>query len=133
MAEVLERRGRLLFLEANLRELAIASHDFRRVIATGLRTQIITISLSPNEEIGSEMHPVSEEILFIVSGTAKAVVDEKTFDVRGGDAILLPAGSVHNLTNTGSTNLAVITIASPPQFPPDAVQRTKTAALSAQP
>lgn len=121
-----------MLFEGNIRELAIAGRDFRRVIATGPHSQLVTMSLPPREDIGMEVHPETDQILFIASGKGKALVDGTSADVREGDAVLVPAGAEHNLTNVGTGNLALFAVCTPPHHEPGTVHRSKAEAMAAE-
>lgn len=121
-----------MLYSGNINKLAAKNHDFRRVVATGPQSQLVTMRLPPKEDIGKEVHPLTDQILFIVSGTGKAVVNDETVEVREGDAVFVPAGAEHDLINSGPGDLALYTVYSPPNHAPGTVHRSKTEALAAE-
>jgi mannose-6-phosphate isomerase-like protein (cupin superfamily) len=107
---------------------------FRRVLFTGKHAQLVVMCLQPGEEIGKEMHTNVDQFFRIEQGEAKVVVDEKEEHVvRGADAILVPAGTYHNVINVSKTTpLKLYTIYSPPNHPDGTVHKTKHEAEAAE-
>jgi mannose-6-phosphate isomerase-like protein (cupin superfamily) len=108
--------------------------DFRRVLFTGTHAQLVVMSLQPGEEIGDEVHPNVDQFFRIEQGEAKFVINEKEEHVvRDADAILVPAGTSHNVINVSKTKpLKLYTIYSPPNHPDGTVHRTKHDAEAAE-
>ena len=108
------------------------SQSFRSVRFTGTHTQVVTMTLRPGEDIGAEVHPDNDQVLIFTEGTARAEVGGETRQVSAGDLVVVPAGTEHNLVNTGSTQLRLITVYGPPDHAPDTVHETKAQALAAE-
>ena len=98
--------------------------DFRRVLYTGKNMQLVLMNLKPEEEIGEEVHELSQ-FLRIEEGEAKAVVGGEEYILKAGDSVIVPEGVKHNLTNTGHVDLKLYSIYTPPQHPPETVHETK--------
>ena len=107
---------------------------FRQVLFTGKHTQLVVMSLQPGEEIGKEMHPNVDQFFRIEQGEARFVLSEKEEHlVRDGDAVVVPAGTYHNVLNSSKmTPLRLYTIYSPPNHPDGTVHKTKTDAEAAE-
>jgi mannose-6-phosphate isomerase-like protein (cupin superfamily) len=105
---------------------------FRAVRFTGRHTQVVVMTLQPGEDIGAEVHPDNDQVLVFTEGTARAEVGGEQQDLGAGDLVVVPAGTQHNFTNTGSGVLRLITIYGPPDHAPDTVHRTKTEAEEAE-
>jgi mannose-6-phosphate isomerase-like protein (cupin superfamily) len=90
--------------------------------------------LQPDEEIGREMHPNVDQFFRIEQGEARFVLGEiEEHEVRDGDAVVVPAGSYHNVVNTSKTAaLRLYTLHSPPNHPDGTVHKTKTEAEAAE-
>jgi len=101
------------------------NRDFRRVLHTGERTQVVAMALPPGVDIGSETHSHVEQLLFVQSGHGKAVLDGKTEPLGPGDAIVVPAGTKHNVINTGRVPLKLFTVYSPPNHIDGRVHATR--------
>jgi quercetin dioxygenase-like cupin family protein len=69
-------------------------------------------SLAPGKTIESHVDPM-EEIYFITSGEGEMTVGEETRHVVPGDAVWVPAGSAHALTNSGDEDCIILVVASP--------------------
>jgi len=98
---------------------------FRQVLVNGKHTQIVIMSIPPGGEIGEEVHPANDQILFLVSGEGKVLLNGKEGVFRSGDIVLVKAGTRHNFINTGDTDLKIITMYSPPHHPAGTIHKTK--------
>ena len=107
---------------------------FRRVLFTGPYSQLVVMCLQPGEAIGDEVHPKVDQFFRIERGDAKFVFNEKEeHTVHDGDAIVVPAGTYHNVVNASKTApLKLYTIYSPPNHPDGTVHRTKAEAETAE-
>ena len=107
---------------------------FRQVVFTADHCQLVVMCLQPGEEIGDEAHYGTDQIFRIEEGEAKFIFDEVEENlVRNGDAVVVPAGTHHNIINTSSTRpLRLYTIYSPPNHPPGTIHRTKADAMAAE-
>src|SRR5690606_17585034 len=89
----------------NIEEAAVQNNDYRRVLYTGAHQQLVLMSLEPGDEIGNEVHDV-DQFIRVEAGTGSAIInntDEQA--VSDGWARLVPAGTWHNIVNTGSEPL----------------------------
>jgi mannose-6-phosphate isomerase-like protein (cupin superfamily) len=109
----------------DLLRLTEANTNYRRVLFTGQRSQLVVMSIPPSESIGSEKHPHVEQTIYIASGTGQVVLDGKRTNVGGGDVIVVTPGTQHNLVNTGTTPLQVFTTYVPPNHIDGRVHKTK--------
>lgn len=114
----------------NYESLAKNNTDFRRVLFTGPKSQIVAMCLKPDEGIGEETHPETDQIFLIADGKGEAVIGEETRWVEEGIVFSVPAGTNHNVTNTGDEDLKLLTIYAPPQHPDGTVHATKTEAMA---
>lgn len=119
-----------MLFEGNIKKAAKTNTDFRRVVATGPHSQLVTMSIPPKEDIGSEVHPGTDQMLFIVAGTGKAVVDNESIAVTENEVVFVPAGSRHNLINTGQEDLRLFTVYAPPNHKDGTVHHRKADALA---
>ena len=107
---------------------------FRQVLFTAQHSQLVVMCLRPGEDIGDEVHSHVDQFFRIEQGEAKFVFNEKVErPVRAGDAVLVPAGTYHNVINTSETAmLKLYTIYSPPNHPNGTVHKTKAEAEAAE-
>jgi mannose-6-phosphate isomerase-like protein (cupin superfamily) len=112
----------------------LANTYFRQVLFTGEHVQVVVMSLGPGEDIGDEVHPHVDQFFRIEQGEAKFVFDEKrTRTARDGDAVVVPAGTYHNVINASKTApLKLYTLYSPPNHPAGTVHKTKAEAEMAE-
>lgn len=104
---------------------------FRRVIWTGNHFQLAMMSLPCSVSTGEELHESTDQFIFITHGTGKIIFShcEGKSDweesLSPGCCAIVPAGTYHNITNTGSTSLKLFTLYAPPVHAPKTVHRTK--------
>lgn len=109
---------------------------FRTALWTGNNLQLTLMSLAPGEDIGPESHPNNDQFLRIEEGMGRVMMgnskDNMSFqwEVDDGWAIFVPAGTWHNLVNTGSEPLKLYSIYAPTAHPRGTVHRTKADALA---
>lgn len=117
-----------------LEEQALRNSYFRQVLFTATHAQLVLMCLQPGEDIGNEVHPNVDQFFRIERGEARFVFDEKEERfVHGGDGVVVPAGTYHNVINTSKTApLKLYTIYSPPNHPDGTVHKTKVEAEAAE-
>jgi mannose-6-phosphate isomerase-like protein (cupin superfamily) len=117
-----------------IEELALSNPYFRQVLFTGKHAQLVVMSLAPGEEIGDEVHAGVDQFFRIERGEAKFVFEKnETRLVHDGDAVVVPAGTHHNVINISKTaQLKLYTIYSPPNHPDGTVHKTKAEAEAAE-
>ena len=117
-----------------IEELALQNTCFRQVLFTSEHTQLVVMSLQPGEEIGDEVHPDVDQFFRVERGEARFVFDEKEERlVRGGDAVVVPAGTRHNVINASKEEpLKLCTLYSPPNHPDATVHKTRLEAEAAE-
>lgn len=111
----------------NIEAIAVNNDDFRRVLYTAKHCQLVVMALKPNEEIGMEVHQL-DQFLRVEEGTGEAVLDGVHTAISAGFAVLVPAGTNHNVINTGDVPMKLYTLYAPPNHRDGVVHRTRTAA-----
>ena len=101
------------------------NENYRWVFQTSKQQQLVFMSLLPNEEIGEEVHPRVTQFIRIEKGTGTAIVGKKTYHLDSKTSIFIPAGTKHNVINTGAGKLKLYAIYSPPNHPVGTLQRFK--------
>ena len=109
----------------NLSRVASENTNFRVVVHTTKKSQLVVMNIPVGGEIGEEKHAHVEQILSLQSGTGKTVLDGKETVVNVGDVIVVPPGTKHNLTNVGTVPLVITTIYVPPNHLDGRVHATK--------
>ena len=118
----------------NIEQATLKNNYFRKVLFTGTYSQLVVMCLEPGEEIGNEVHPAVDQFFRIEQGEARFVFNGKEEHlVHDGDAVVVPAGTYHNVINTSSAKpLKLYTIYTPPQHPDGTVHKTKAEAEAAE-
>ena len=109
----------------NIEELTEGNTDFRRVLYSGAKLQLVLMSLEPGSEIGGEIHSDTDQFFRIENGKGRAVIDGVTHKLGPGDGIVVPAGAHHNVICTGHEPLRLYTIYGPAHHQDRLVQKTK--------
>jgi mannose-6-phosphate isomerase-like protein (cupin superfamily) len=108
----------------DIEKLAVTNGDFRRVLYTAHSCQLVLMSIKPEGEIGAEVHKL-DQFFRVEEGTGKAVLDGVETPIRAGFAVLVPAGTHHNIINTGGVPLKLYTLYSPPNHRDGIVHHTR--------
>jgi mannose-6-phosphate isomerase-like protein (cupin superfamily) len=107
----------------------LENEHFREVLFTAERIQLVVMALPPGEEIGTETHADVDQFIRVEAGNGKAILNGKETDLADGSAVVIPAGTVHNIVNSSDSEpLKLYTIYSPPAHPDRTVHRDKAAA-----
>ena len=110
----------------NIERLTLANNDFRQVLYTAEHCQLVLMSLLPNQEIGMEVHKDNDQFFRFEKGEGKVIIDGNEYTVGDGDAVIVPAGSNHNVINTSASEaLKLYTIYSPAHHRDGVVHTTK--------
>ncbi|KGX84781.1 cupin domain-containing protein [Pontibacillus litoralis] len=122
----------------NIERATKKNNTFRTALWTGEHLQVTLMSIQPGEDIGLEIHPNVDQFLRIEDGKGFVQMGDKqdslTFErnVFDDDAIMIPAGTWHNVTNTGNDPLKLYSIYAPPEHPFGTVHETKADAMEAE-
>lgn len=119
------------FFLDDARRLARANTWFRQVVYTGEFTQVVLMSIPPGGEIGDEMHEGTDQMFVIVEGEGDAILAGKRRTITGNDLIVVRAGTRHNIRNTASSDLKLVTIYAPPAHAEGTIHRTREDAVGA--
>jgi mannose-6-phosphate isomerase-like protein (cupin superfamily) len=117
---------------ADIEDLTTSNTDFRRVLYTGKFLQLVLMTLQPGEEIGEEVHEDHDQFFRIESGSGEVLIDGVRTPIKDDDAVIVPAGARHNVTNTGDQPLTLYTLYGPPDHREGVVHRTKAEADAAE-
>lgn len=122
----------------DVERVTLDNETFRTVVFTGEHTQLTVMRLAPGEDIGREAHPHLDQFIRIERGAARVELGrtedevDETHDVEDDWAVIVPAGVWHNVVNTGSGDVKLYSLYSPPEHPPETVHRTKAEAEAAE-
>lgn len=114
---------------ANIETATKTNSNFRKVLYAGKHSQLVLMSLLPNEEIGMETHPDNDQFFRFEEGQGKCIIDGNEYPVKSGDAVIVPAGAKHNIINVSSSlGLKLYTLYSPAHHKDGIVRATKAEA-----
>lgn len=113
----------------NIEEKTLAGNNFREVLYTTQRSQLVIMTLQPGEEIGLEKHEGHDQFIRVEAGLGVAILDGEQHPLEDGVAVVIPAGTEHNVINTsGSEPMRLYTLYTPPEHPDGIVHATKAEA-----
>jgi mannose-6-phosphate isomerase-like protein (cupin superfamily) len=115
----------------HLEEETRKNTDFRRVLYTGKFSQLVLMSLKPNEDIGEETHDDVDQFFRFEEGEGVVVIDGVKNLVKDGSGVIVPSGAKHNVMNTSKVkSLKLYTIYSPPEHQDKVIRKTKQEELA---
>jgi mannose-6-phosphate isomerase-like protein (cupin superfamily) len=113
----------------NIEEKTLAGNNFREVLYTTQRSQLVIMTLQPGEEIGMEHHEGHDQFIRVEEGVGVAILDGEKHALEDGVAVVIPAGTEHNVINTStSAPMRLYTLYTPPEHPDGVVHRNKAEA-----
>jgi mannose-6-phosphate isomerase-like protein (cupin superfamily) len=90
----------------DIEDLTEENSDFRHVLYTGKNMQLVLMALEPGEEIGEEIHRDRDQFFRVEKGKGELSIDGNKIEIKSDTGIVVPAGSRHNLKNTGDKSLS---------------------------
>lgn len=113
----------------NIEDETKQNDNFRKVLYTATKSQLVVMSLNPGEEIGMEVHDL-DQFIRVEDGSGTVVLDGVEHAIEDDWAVVIPAGTNHNVINTGEGKMKLYTIYSPPEHRMDVVHATKEQAMA---
>lgn len=109
----------------NIEQATLNNNNFRQVLYTAKNSQLVLMSLKPGEEIGEEIHTL-DQFIRIEKGVGMAVLDGVEHDLSDNFAVVIPAGTKHNIINISETeDMKLYTIYAPPEHQDKVIRTTK--------
>lgn len=118
--------------QTNILKNTTENKNFRTVLFTGQKSQLVVMDIKPGEEVGLETHDHVEQSLFFMSGSGKAILDGKESEIKAGDVVVVTPGTEHNFVNTGTESLKIYTIYAPANHIDGRVHKTPADAIADQ-
>lgn len=122
----------------DIQEATVENDTFRTALWTGSNMQLTVMSIQPGDDIGLEVHDDHDQFLRVEEGVGFVQMgpneNELDFEANAEDdyAIFVPAGTWHNVTNTGDIPLKLYSIYAPSEHPRGTVHETKAEADAAE-
>ncbi|MFH1232852.1 MAG: cupin domain-containing protein [Patescibacteria group bacterium] len=114
-------KGYVINIEKETKE----NNKFRKVLYTARYSQLVVMSLNPKEDIGEEVHGL-DQFLRIESGKGKAILDGVEYGIEDGFAVVVPAGTRHNIVNESENEpMKLYTVYSPPEHKDGVIHEQK--------
>jgi mannose-6-phosphate isomerase-like protein (cupin superfamily) len=101
------------------------NENFRKVLFTGAKSQLVVMHIPAGGEIGHEVHAHVEQALFFLSGTGVAVIQDQEQPIGPGSVLVVTPGTQHNIKNTGTAPLKLYTVYAPPNHINGRIHATK--------
>ncbi len=115
--------------KSNIENDTLENTNFREVMYSGKHLQLVLMSLKAGEEIGEETHHENDQFFRFESGSGKCFIDGNEYEVKGGDALIVPAGAKHNIINADrEKDFKLYSIYAPPHHKDGLVRATKAEA-----
>ncbi len=109
---------------ANIEELTLTNDAYRKVLYTARNCQLVVMRIEPGDEIGEEMHEL-DQFIRVEAGRGTAVLADVEHEVSDGTALVIPAGLLHNIINSGDEPLKLYSIYAPPEHRDGVIHATK--------
>lgn len=113
----------------NIEEQTRANEFFRHVLFTSSHSQLVVMALQAGEEIGMETHAEHDQFIRVEVGNGKSILNGEESILSDGSAVIIPAGTEHNIINTGDTVMKLYTIYTPPEHADGTIHKTKADAM----
>lgn len=113
----------------NIENDTVVNNYYRRVLYTSQHMQLVIQTIKPKSDINFEVHPDNDQFIRVEKGIGMLLVGrnkESKYMLKDGVAMIIPAGTWHQVLNTSSTeNLHLYTIYTPPHHPRDTVEKDR--------
>lgn len=116
----------------DIKKLTKENSNFRKVLFTGVHSQIVAMNIPVGQDIGMETHDDVDQILYFVEGKCEATLNEESKTIEKHDIVYVPAGVSHNFRNAGDKDLKLFTVYSPPEHKDGTIHITKEDAQKAE-
>lgn len=115
----------------NIEAKSLENTYFREVLFTAPHSQLVVMSLLPGEDIGLETHDDVDQFIRVESGQGTALLNGESHDLEDGSAVVIPAGTEHNIINgSASAPLKLYTVYTPPNHADGTIHKTRAEAMA---
>jgi len=111
----------------NIEKLSLENDNFRKILYTDKNSQLVLMSLLAGEDIGEEVHDV-DQFLRVEKGTGTTILNDISHNLTDGSVIIVPAGTKHNIINTGTDLMKLYSLYMPPHHRDGVIHKTKAEA-----
>lgn len=108
----------------NIEKETLENDNFRKVLYTDTRLQLVVMSLLPGEDIGAEAHQL-DQFIRVEQGSGVAVLDGVETAIEDGSVVVVPQGTLHNIINRSESAMKLYTLYAPPNHKDGKIHKTK--------
>lgn len=108
---------------ANIENETLNNENYRKVLYTARKLQLVVMTLQKGETIPMEVHTEIDQFIRIEEGKAKVQINDEIFNLEDDHVIIIPAGSKHEVINTGEDKLKLYSIYTPPEHPEGTIHK----------
>mgnify|MGYP002350670963 CR=1 FL=1 len=125
-------------LVVNIEQATLDNINFRTAVWTGTYLQMTLMEIAVGGQVGLEVHEDTDQFLRLEQGKAKVMMGankdslDREWAAEEDWAILVPAGTWHNIINVGDQPLKIYSIYAPVHHPHGTVHATYEDALAAE-
>lgn len=112
----------------NIEKATLENDNFRKVLATNKFSQLVVMNLKPGENIGMEVHSDVDQFIRIEEGSGKAVLNGREYPLENDFAVVIPAGTEHDIINESSEDMKLYSVYSPAEHPDGTIHKDKAEA-----
>ena len=112
----------------NIEKDTLENDNFRKVLTTNKFSQLVVMNLKPGENIGMEVHDDVDQFIRIEKGSGKAVLDGKDYPIEDDFAVVIPAGTEHDIINESDGEMKLYSIYSPAEHSDGTIHKDKAEA-----
>ena len=118
------------FYVQNIETDTMENENFRKVLNTSGNSQLVVMAIQPHDDIGMETHADHDQFIRIEQGSGKAILDGQEFAIADDFAVVIPAGTEHNITNESDEVMKLYSVYSPAEHPDGTIDITKADAIA---
>ena len=109
----------------NIEKATLENDNFRKVLATNQNSQLVVMNLKPSEDIGMEIHDDVDQFIRIEQGSGRAILNSQEYPIEDDFAVVIPAGTEHNIVNDSDEDMKLYTVYSPAEHPDGTIHKDK--------
>jgi len=110
-------------MKLDIEKVTLKNKNYRKVLTTTKQQQLVVMNVPAGDDIKMEKHPHTTQFIRVEKGKGLAQIGNQRFHLKDGSALVIPANTWHHIMNTGTSDLKLYTIYSPPEHPPNTVQK----------
>jgi mannose-6-phosphate isomerase-like protein (cupin superfamily) len=119
--------------KSNIEKETLENTNYRKVLFTGQKIQLVVMSLKPGEDIPLETHTDIDQFIRVEQGEAYVKIGETEYNLKDDDVVIIPSGNAHYVKNTSKDqDLKLYSIYADPEHKEGTIHTTKEEADAAE-